>query len=308
MREITNVALLDLTGMSGADALNGLSAIKNVATILVPESLLGKLLAVSMENVAATVPIPDGKRTRVLSGQIVLSGEALAGGDNASHDILIAAGQLVITSPVERVGALEIMVIGQLIAPHGSEAALGAMLTRMSGQALYYPYSPGTNVKVLTGSTRLSGADMANPAGTPEDLLVVIGSLLVTSPIERLGYQQIVAIGAVTAPLASEAALVGRVNTLGSSVVYYSAQPRVFESRESFAAAFFELLDEPITMIVHGRATFEADVTPELLKAKVAEIVLNGRIEAPRKLVPMLQVLTPQRNGRIAANDDDDAS
>jgi hypothetical protein len=39
-REIRNVALLDLTGAQAAAALDGVTRIANVATILVPESLL----------------------------------------------------------------------------------------------------------------------------------------------------------------------------------------------------------------------------------------------------------------------------
>src|SRR3954469_14344669 len=78
MRESKDVALLDLTGASGPDVLDGVTHISNVAAILVPESLLGKLLAIPMQHVAATVPIPDGKKVKVMSGQIVLSGEALS--------------------------------------------------------------------------------------------------------------------------------------------------------------------------------------------------------------------------------------
>src|ERR1700737_2623976 len=96
-RAIRNVALLDLTGATSADTLDGVGRIENVAAILVPESLLGKLMAIPMQNVAATVPIPDGKRVRVMSGQVVLSGEALSTGDGPTDDILVIAGQLVIT-------------------------------------------------------------------------------------------------------------------------------------------------------------------------------------------------------------------
>jgi hypothetical protein len=41
-REIRNVALLDLTGATSAETLDGVRRIENVASILVPESLLGK--------------------------------------------------------------------------------------------------------------------------------------------------------------------------------------------------------------------------------------------------------------------------
>ena len=47
-REIKNVALLDLTGASSTDVLDNVAKISNVATILVPESLLGKLMTIPM--------------------------------------------------------------------------------------------------------------------------------------------------------------------------------------------------------------------------------------------------------------------
>jgi len=85
-REIRNVALLDLTGAASGELLDRITRIKNVAAILVPESLMARLTAIPMENVAATVPIPDGKRVKVMSGQVMLSGEALAGSEDDDAD------------------------------------------------------------------------------------------------------------------------------------------------------------------------------------------------------------------------------
>jgi hypothetical protein len=95
-REIRNVALLDLTGATSEQTLDGVGRIVNVATILVPEKLLGKLMAIPMRNVAATVPVPDGKTVRVMSGQVTLSGEALAYADGPQDQVLVVAGQLII--------------------------------------------------------------------------------------------------------------------------------------------------------------------------------------------------------------------
>src|SRR5205085_12466614 len=120
-REIKNVALLDLTGATSADVLDNVTRICRVATILVPESLLGKLMSIPMDRVAATVPIPDGKRVKVMSGQIVLSGEALSAPDTDANEVLVVAGQLVITSPVQQGVQQEVVAVGQVIAPQGSE-------------------------------------------------------------------------------------------------------------------------------------------------------------------------------------------
>jgi hypothetical protein len=90
-REITRVALLDLTGANAEQALAGVTRTADVATI---------------------VPVPSGGHVRVFTGQVLLSGEALAIPESDADEVLIVAGQLV--------------------APVGSETALGAGLTRSS--------------------------------------------------------------------------------------------------------------------------------------------------------------------------------
>jgi hypothetical protein len=190
-----------------------------------------------------------------------------------------------------------------VIAPAGSETGLGAALTRASGQVMYYPYTPGVNVKVHTGNLRLSPAELANPNGLPSDVLVVIGTVVITEVTDTIGYQQIVSLGPVIAPREAQQALSGRVSSLGSGLMLYSAPPRLFDGKETFYNAFFELLDEPITLVLDGIFTFDDDVDPQVLKHKVREIIFDGKLIAPRKLVPMLQVLATQRDGRIISAD-----
>jgi hypothetical protein len=96
------------------------------------------------------------------------------------------------------------------------------------------------------------------------------------------------------------------VTTLGGGLMFYSAPPRCFDGKEAFSNAFFELLDEPITLVTNGKFTFDEDVSPELLRQKVREIVFDGKLIASRRLVPMLQLLATQRDGRILAFDDVD--
>lgn len=297
--EIKDIALLDLTGAGGPDLLDGITRISHVAAILVPESLLGKLMSIPMDRIAATVPIPDGKRVKVMSGQIVLSGESLSAPEADTDEIIVVAGQLVFTSPVQPLVRREIVAIGQVIAPAGSETGLGAALTRASGQVMYYPYTPGVNVKVHTGKLRLGPAELANSNGLPSDVLVVIGAVIITEATDTIGYQHIVSIGPVIAPKEAERALSGRVTGLGTGLLFYSAPPRMFEGKETFYNAFFELLDEPITLVLDGTFTFDEDVDPQVLKQKVHEIIFDGKLIASRKLVPMLQVLATQRDGRI---------
>jgi hypothetical protein len=135
----------------------------------------------------------------------------------------------------------------------------------------------------------------------------MIGQLVITEPPERVGYGYITGIGHVLAPRGSEGVLAGRLRPLIGQVFYYTAPPRLFDGKETFYGAYFELLDEPITLVLDGKFIFDEDVSPEVLKAKVAAIVFDGKIVAPRRLVPMLQVLAIVRDGRITASDAPDA-
>jgi hypothetical protein len=87
-------------------------------------------------------------------------------------------------------------------------------------------------------------------------------------------------------------------------VANYTAIPRLFDGKDQFGAAFFELLEAPITLVLHGSFSFGADTTPQLLREKVSALVLDGKLRAPRALLPMIQVLCIARNGKIQADDE----
>jgi hypothetical protein len=301
-REIREVALLDLTGAQAGSALEGVTRISHVAAILVPESLLSRLSSIPMDNVAATIPVPDGRRARVFAGQITLSGEALAntGGDNT--DLMVIAGQLIVTSPVQHVGYSQLVVLGQVIAPMGSETAIGAGITRLSGQVIYYPYVEGATTRLLTSSA-VSGESLANLNGQPTDVLLATSNLVVTSPIQGIGYQQVVAIGHAVVPEGTDPSLLARITATGGQIVTYHARPRVFDGKDHFSAGFFELFDEPITLVLDGSFSFDEDISPELLRQKVATIIMDGKLRAPRRLIPVLQLLCVVRDGKIESTD-----
>jgi hypothetical protein len=301
-REIRNVALLDLTGAQSAAALDGVTRISNVAAILVPESLLARLSSIPMDHIAATVPLRDGQRVRVMSGQIALSGEALASAGDQPQDALVIAGQLIVTSPITRIGFADLIVLGEIIAPSGSETALGAGISRLSGDVVYYPYVEGAALR-LVGNQTSSGDALANLGGQPTDILFATGQLVVTSPIERFGYQQVMALGHLVLPASTQPEIVGRMSSLKGQLVTYSAQPRVFHGKDHFSAGLFALFEEPITLVLDGSFSFDDDVSPELLRRAVAGIVLNGKIRAPRTLMPMLQLLSIAREGKIESLD-----
>ena len=182
-------------------------------------------------------------------------------------------------------------------------AALGSGLRRMTGKLVYYPYTEGARVRVLSSSA-VSGEALANTSGEPTDVLLASGSVVITSPIEQLGFRQVIAFGPLVVPKDTDPALLGRLTTMNGQIVQYTAPPRVFNGKDHFSAAFFELFDEPITLVLDGKFNFDADIEPGLLRQKVAGIVLHGKVVAPRRLVPMLQMLCIVREGKIQAIDE----
>jgi hypothetical protein len=198
----------------------------------------------------------------------------------------------------------QIVVMGLVLAPRGSEAALGAGLTRVTGSVDFYPYAEGQEVKVSTGQLRASGEVLANPAGNPDDILVVAGQLLVTGPVSTLGYRRVVVAGQMLAPRDSQPVL-GPAAIVKGQLTWYSGQPRFFVGEERFARGFFELLDEPLSLVLVGRFEIDPDVPAELLRAKVAEITLVGELVAPRQLAGVVQFLVTEKVGTIRVAEDD---
>ncbi len=134
--KIENTGVLDFSGMKSDAELEKIKGIKNVGVILIPESLQHALAGISMMNVGATVPIPDGANVSVQTGMIKMTGEAFATCDEDA--IMVLVGMVFVTSRIETVAAKQLIVSGQILAPVGSEAALGAGISRLTGQVIYY--------------------------------------------------------------------------------------------------------------------------------------------------------------------------
>jgi len=300
---VEGTGLLDLTAVGSAEDLAHIRAIRGVGTVLVPASLLATLTAVPMEGVGAVVPVPDGLRANVHVGATVMDGQALADAGETPA-ALVVVGALVFTSPVERVGYQAIIVVGAVAAPRGSEAALTRAMSKVTGTTHYYSWSGAETVRVFQGDTRCRGDVLANPTGGPDDVAVVVGSMVLTSHVPRLGFREVVVIGTLIASDESEALLSPALTTLGRAI-WYTAPPRLFTGKERFGRGFFELLDEPVTLVLTGSFEFDPDVEPAVLKRSVAGIALTGSARATRELVPLLQLLAVHQTGVIEAFDDD---
>jgi hypothetical protein len=299
---IEGVAVLDLTAHS-AESIARIKRIVGVALVLVPESLAGELAGIPMQGVARVLAVPDGGRARLHTGVVTMPGSALAA-PGAENDFLVMTGVMVLTSPIQEVTYRGIVATGVLLAPRGSEAALAARLTAATGTTGYYDYAEGQTVKVFQGQTRLRGEALANRGGQPSDIAIVAGQLVVTTPATSVGFQQIVVAGQLAAPEASVDALEPLLTVVGQ-VAWYTGAARAFAGSDRFGRAFLELLPEPLTLVLSGAFTFERDVPAELLREKVAGIVLSGALKGPRELVPMLQLLTIEKQGVIGVLDEE---
>ncbi len=296
---IENVAFLDLS-QATPENLARLEEIRGVATLVVPADGGDLLTRVRLIDVANVIPVPRGAHVRVHMGMFTLSGEALAepGGDN---EVLVVTGALMVTTPVERVGYREIVVIGAVLAPRGSESALGVGLTRVTGAVHYYTYVEGQRFQPLSGEIRISGETLANHGGTGDDVLMLAGDVIVTSQVARIGFREIFWGGRLVAPRASEGVLAPKL-VGGGELIWYGGEPRFFKGDETFGRGFFEALEGPVALALVGDFRIENDVPAELLRAKISELTLVGNLSARKELVSALQVLTTEKYGHLVVS------
>jgi hypothetical protein len=132
----------------------------------------------------------------------VISGQAVA---DFSH----------LTSPEELAAIARIEGVATVIVPESLAAAYARIPTSDVAATVFVP--DGANVRVHSGSLTVSGDGL----GAADDVLVVIGMLVITSPVTGEVPRRITVVGLVLAPRGSEAVL-GRALGGGSgSVSYY---------------------------------------------------------------------------------------
>lgn len=295
---VTGQPVVDFSHVTAED-LAAVTRIEGVAAVIVPESLAGPYSAIPTSGVAATVYVPDGANVRVHVGPMTVGGDGLG----AAEDVLVIVGLLIITSPVTGSVPRRISVVGSVLAPRGSEAVLGQVLGGGVGTVNYYQHSDGQDIKVLSGQVKISGTTLANTEGTPDDILLAGGQVLVTGPVSSVGYARVIAAGQLFAPAASRDVLEPRTQALGQSAWYRSDDPRVFFQNADLGPDFFRLLDHPVSLIVMASVSFTPGVTEAMVQEKVADIINFGSLTAPADLVAVLQVLTTENFGSIQADD-----
>jgi hypothetical protein len=171
-----------------------------IGSVLAPrgsESLLGQALAGGTGGVSY-YRYSEGQDIKVLSGQVKLSGGMLANPAGGPDDILIAAGQVVVTGEVTTMGYRYVIVAGQLAAPAASRDTLEPVI-QTQGQVGWYE---GAGPRVFNEDTRL-GPDFFRLLGHPVSL-VVFGDLTIAADVTETMLQEkitgITLFGDVTAP------------------------------------------------------------------------------------------------------------
>ena len=226
----------------------------------------------------------------------------VVGGDGlgAADDVLVVIGMLIISSPVTGPVPKRLHVIGSVLAPRGSEQALGQALAGGTGSVTYYPYAEGQQVKVLSGQVRLSPAVLANPAGQPDDILVVAGQVVVTGEVTSVGYRTRSSPGSSRRrppPRRARAA----VQVQGQAIWYEGANPRIYNGDARLGPDFLRLLDAPTALVVLGDLIIEDGVTEAALREKLTGITVFGDVIAPAELIGAVQVLATDVFGDIKA-------
>lgn len=296
---ISGRSVLDLSGFSSAEELAAITGLDRIAVVVVPRSLAAAYTAIPATRVGNSVFVPDDADVRVHTGSLSVSGDALTADTPLA---LVVTGMLVVTSPVTAPVTGSISVTGTVLVPRGSEGNVGAALSG-TGTLVPYAWAEDQQVRVMSGQTSLSGAALANIAGQPQDVLVIAGQTVITGEVGDVGYQQLVVAGQSAASVSAQAALEQYAMIQGQFGWYRGSRPRALLNDTELSAGYFELIEPDTSLLVFGNLTLAADVTPELLRQKVTDIVLFGDLTAPAALLPIVQALAVEQYGTITSAD-----
>lgn len=193
----------------------------------------------------------------------------------------------------------EISDIGIILMSDEFEDSLASIPMSRIGAVVTVP--AGSRVNRIDGTMRIGGAFLEQPAADGADILLVAGELLITSPFQSVAYKQVITAGHLFIPRQSEAVLAPHVTQNSGLIVSYDHRnPRLYIGQGQFGKLFFDMMEEPVALILIGEFLFESDVTPDLLREKLAEMIVLGMIKtADEKLAPALQALVALQQGAI---------
>ncbi|SDT52718.1 hypothetical protein SAMN05444162_4779 [Paenibacillaceae bacterium GAS479] len=137
---ISAVSVLDLRRMKSVEELSNITAIQAVGTILLSDSFQGLIASIPMKAVGSIISLPEGSKVNQIGGTLKVGGEFLENASADGSDILFVSGELIITSPPTRFGYRQLIVVGQLFIPRGSESILTPFITQSSGEIIPYDH------------------------------------------------------------------------------------------------------------------------------------------------------------------------
>jgi hypothetical protein len=191
------VGMLIITGPVTGDLPSRISVIGSVLAPRGSESVLGSRLAGGTGGVSYYRYV-EGQDVRMLTGQVTLSGASLANLNGQPDDMLVTAGQVVVTSPVTAMGYRQVYVTGQFVAPAASRDLLEPAM-QVQGQIGWYRSG---EPRVVYDDTVL-GPDFFRLLDQPVSL-VLLGDLTIAPGVTERALREkvsdIVLLGDLTAP------------------------------------------------------------------------------------------------------------
>lgn len=182
-----------------------------------------------------------------------------------------------LSSPGQLAAIARIEDVGMVIVPESFAAEYLAIPADDVGATVYVP--DGANVRVHTGMMQVPGDGI----GTGDDVLIVTGGLIITSPITGPLPRQIHVTGLLLAPRGSETALVPVLAGSTGSVTYYryaeGQDIKVLGGEVNLSGATLEnRAGQPDDILV---AAGEIVVTGQASHVGYGLIVIAGEVAAP---------------------------
>ncbi len=190
--------------------------------------------------------------------------------------------------------------VGSILIPEHLLAVLTRIPMTNVGTTIGIP--AGEKIKIQSGQLRLSGEMFAN--GAPDEILLLMGQVSINSPVASVGYKEVWIYGQGFALRGSESTLGAKLGRVSGQLIYLPAEARLFMGSESIDREFLELLPEPRAFVVMGELRFAEDVTAELIKSKIKEIVLMGCLVVPSHVRSLVMALTPEKMGEIISTEE----
>ncbi len=181
---------------------------------------------------------------------------------------------------------------GCIVVPEALAAA-AAQIPSDAGAVVTVP--AGVHARVMVGMTSLSGDGLA-PDDGQDYALVVVGCLVITSPVVAITYQQLSVIGMVLSPRSSAAVLGPRFGTVIGTAEYYDYAPGQSVSTQSGEVTLSRSMlanaggGRDDLLLIAGQALIDEPVT----ELGFRRIIVAGQIFAPKEsrdlLGPAMQV------------------